>query len=290
MHIDQGSVPTRYPSTPKLWLNAHTVARRKLPFAAWAALILCLSLLSLPAPADEFRIDTMVFADGSQDAICKTATLITENRIYDHLTDDRDEVTVIDLEERKFVLLDIGEKRRSELSFEAVANFVRDATKAAQSSLAYVSFAANPRFETSDDHNGTVLRLIGSDLSYRVETHRAPNDRVVGQLKDFTDWSARLNTLRPGLPPAARLELNQKLAQRKRVPIVVVCEIDLGSTNKKSLTSRHEYSWQLAPSDRTAIAQYEQFIKEFRLIDPQSILRGQSAPAMVDTQQVHGIE
>ena len=248
----------------------------------FSMLAICCSI-STWALADEFRIDTMVFADESPDAICKTVTLVTDNLIYDHLTDDRDEVTIVDPARRMLILLDLSRQLRCELSFEEVAQFVREATSAAQSSPEFVRFAAQPRFDTHDDHNGTVLQLTGTSLNYRVETHRAPNDRVLQQLKDFMDWSARMNTLRPGLPPAARLELNQKLRQRKRIPTVVSCTIILGPTERKQLTSRHEYSWQLAPSDRAQLARYDRFIHEFRQVDPQTILFP-AGSAMVDTE------
>lgn len=229
-------------------------------------------LLAAPCGADDFRIDTMVFADQGQDAICRTVTLFTDDRIYDRLSGDREEVTVIDMPNSQIAILDLGRSVRGQLSFDAIQAFVRDANTAARSSPTFVSFAATPRFDTVDDQNGSLLLLRGASLSYRVETRRAPNDHVIRQLKDFADWSARLNTMRPGLPPGARLELNQKLFQRKRIPTTVTCELEIDATHRRTLSARHEYSWQLSAEDRNQISRYEKFLHEFPTVNPHVIL------------------
>ncbi len=244
-----------------------------------AALLVTLriGLCAVCACADEFRVDTMVFADERPDAICQTVTLFTDNRIYDRLSDERVEVTMIDLADAKITILDLGKQIRSELSFDAINTFVRDANAAARSSPAFVSFAARPRFETVDELNGTLLVLRGANLSYRVDTRRAPNDKVAQQLKDFTDWSARLNTMRPGLPPGARLELNRRLFERKRIPNSVTCDIVLDVTDRRTFTSRHEYSWQLSTEDQAQIACYDRFSRDYAHVDLPTFLASPAA-------------
>jgi hypothetical protein len=220
-----------------------------------------------PANGDDFRIDSMVFRDGEENAICRNVTLLIGHRSYDELHGPSPEVTIIDMDETKLTVLDPLRKRRTELTFEKLANFVHTASARAATSRAFVRFAARPNFTTKFSPEKRLLELKAADMTYRVETVAAPNATVAVQFRNFADWTARLNTVRPGLPPAARLLLNQQLFAHRHLPANISRTVVDSSASPLRLTSRHEYTWKLSAEDRAKVAKFDDWETQFESVD-----------------------
>jgi hypothetical protein len=218
------------------------------------------------AAGDEFRVDSMVFREGDSDAICQNVTLFVGDRVYDELHGSSPEITIVDVSKAIMIVLDPTNRRRTELSFPEIANFVATTNESARSSRSFVRFAANPDFERTYDDATGLLELIGTDLKYRASTIAATPE-ASAQFRVFADWSARLNTLRPGLPPNARLALNAALASKQRLPSEIRRVILLPDGENRELSSRHDFTWQLAAEDRQRIARFEAWAIGFSPVD-----------------------
>jgi hypothetical protein len=235
-------------------------------------LVSCLLVLDVPAVAEEFRIDSMVFRDGHQDAICRNTTLLIGDKSYDQLHAAQPEVTIVDVSASQVTILDPSRQRRTQLGFDELANFVHTASARAANSRAYVRFAAQPEFKTSFAAEKRLLELTGDQMRYRVETMAAPSSAAAAQFRTFADWTARLNTVRPGLPPAARLALNQQLFAHRHLPTVISRAVMIEPDSYQRLTSRHAYTWTLSAEDRQAAARFDDWVNRFERVDLHTML------------------
>ena len=92
------------------------------------------------------------------------------------------------------------------------------------------------------------------------------------QFREFADWYARLNAIRPGnLPPFGRLELNEALARRQLVPEEIDRTIVLDGrfgAKKVKACSRQSFVWTLSGTDRKRVEKAGRLMAELQEITP----------------------
>lgn len=224
---------------------------------------------SQAALGEQFRIRNKVFAGGGQDPQVQTTTMFMDDMVYDFL-EAPPEVTVFDKAGGRFVLLDLGRRVKTELSTERVAALATRLQQwARMQSDPYLRFLASPKFdETFDEHTGE-LTLSSAWLTYRASSVPARSEAAMRQYREFADWYCRLNTtINPGSrPPFARLELNAALARHGRLAreVVLTLRPKAGPVTKRiTIRSEHEVTDGLKATDRSRIAQVEQFMAMFK--------------------------
>ncbi len=227
-----------------------------LPAALW--------LLSLgPAPADDFRIETKVFAGKTKTPISRNVTLFRAGYVYDYLSDP-DRVAVFDQRGGRFILLDPARKLKAEVKTDEVRDLItRLHDVAANSSNPIVRFAADPDFKIEFDEEGQ-LTLSSEHMTYKLQTMPAVTGTAAEQYHEFSDWYARFNTMaQPGsTPPFPRMRVNAELAKRGLVPT----EVQL-TTRAVSARTEHFVTWRLLESDHRRIAETANQLTTFKEVD-----------------------
>jgi hypothetical protein len=247
------------------------------------------------ASAQDFRIDTEVFV-GPLDKkdiqpAWETLTIFANDMVYDFLLAQKREIALLDPLRGRFTLLDESRKVKASLSTEEVLAYVLSFdSHAAESQDPLFAFAANPQFESSSEEvheNGQSLvriTLTGQPLSYVALGQKPQHPQSVRAYRQFADWFARLNSARPGnLPPAARMVLNQTLADQGLLPLEVTRTIVSSGTFGREKTlevkTRHLVNWTLSGEDRKRIEHAGDCLARFQDVSFDQYRAPAAAPA-----------
>lgn len=221
--------------------------------------------------ADDFRIQTKVYAGKEKKPVSQNVTLFQAGYVYDYLSDP-ERVAVFDQAHGRFILLDPSRKVKVEIKTGDVLVFSQKSHDwAAQSSNAFLKFAADPQFEVAYSDEGELM--LGSQyLSYRVETVPASTPKTSQQYREFSDWYARFNSMYyvGSTPPFPRLEVNRELAERGLIPTQVAINIPAQRTlgvRGVSMHTEHRVSWRLLQRDLERIAETANQLAAFETVD-----------------------
>ena len=184
--------------------------------------------------------------------------------------------------------LDGSDQVRTSLSFEQIDRELdqvrkglrREAKRLAKSNKPldnkqgrYYAFLADPSFTEQYDDRSGVLLLTSEFLTYRTITTEVRRSGIVDQIRELTDWQAKLNHLLHGsLPPYPRLAVNAALAKRNRV----AKEIHLTLSTAKQpvqIRAKHELTLGLRKEHYRRIATTRQQLKDFDSIAFNEFLR-----------------
>jgi hypothetical protein len=219
-----------------------------------------------------FRIDSKVADQGTGAVIHANVTLICPSRTFDWSCDHPAEAVVIDFLQERMTLVNSGLKRCAYVTFAELVEFQKSVTERS-AGTPLLKFAGRPEFTYRNwEANTKTISLQHPVWNYEaILTLEAPSD-FVKQYQTSSDWLARLNTMRPGLPAGPRLELNREIASRQGLPIQVDLRREHLPGKKQILRSTHEYTWKLTPEDHDRILEIEQAIatsKPWSLIEHQ---------------------
>ncbi|HEY2411261.1 MAG TPA: hypothetical protein VGI40_03415 [Pirellulaceae bacterium] len=241
----------------------------------------CLAIVALAfgAAADdlEFRVDTEVFKNDEKKPILEQLTIFAaDGTVYDFQLTAPSETTVFDSRHGRFTLLDETKKIKAVVATQQVMDVAFGLENyAAQQKNTLVAFCAAPQFETETEEitrSGQAmveLRMVGKPLSYTVVGLKAPIPDAAKNYRYFTDWCARLNSLRGnGLPPSARLAVNKELVEAGLLPFEIVRTIPPSTPLGKKLDhkSEHRFNWTLSGEDRKRIERAGDMIATFQTV------------------------
>ncbi len=180
--------------------------RRFVP-AVLNVVVLVVALSGL-ARAEDFRIDSKIYAGKQTEPISQSVTLFRAGLVYDYLVEPK-RVAVFDKPRGRFILLDPERKLRTEIETSEVARFMSELEQYASThGTAFVKGVIDPKFEASMDQKTGELMMIGNSITYRLETIKPESQEVVQQYREFSDWYARLNAMaRRDLVGAQRRDL-----------------------------------------------------------------------------------
>lgn len=243
---------------------------KSIPLVAFTAG--CLSAMS--AAGEDFRIESTVYVgEGDEARVVKNLTLFKNMMVYDFLLTAPRETTIYDPRRGEFILLDDVRKVKTQIPQKTLLSFVSELKlKAEQKGHRIAKEAANPRFEMAFDERLSEITLTGKLIHYTAQGQKFPDEKVAAQYLDFADMYARLNVVtRPGaLPPFARLQLNQALAERKLIPTKV--QRTLKSRNPLVVggdlvaRSEHAVSWRLLRDDHQKIDDADRHWFQYRQV------------------------
>ena len=234
------------------------------------------ALSSAAASADDFRIQTDVFAADSKIPVSQNTTLFRAGYVYDYLTHPQsaktvDRVAVFDQQHGRFIVLDPARKEKAEIKTDDVLLFAskQQAYARAKSSNAFNKFAADPEFEIDFSQDGE-LKMTSPHMTYELKTMPANTPEAAAQYREFSDWYGRFNTMsNPGsTPPFARMAVNAELAKRGLVPTEVHLTVPRQrGVDPTALRSEHHVSWRLLPRDAERIETTATQLTTFKLVD-----------------------
>jgi hypothetical protein len=224
---------------------------------------------------EAFRVDTELFQNQDKKPFSEQLTIFTAGgTVYDFCLTAPQEVTVFDPRRGVFTLLNEQKQIKATVTTQELLDFcLAFETQAAQEKHTLFAFCAAPQFETTEkeiDRNGQTIiemRLTAKPLTYVAEGQRFDHLEAVKAYRHFADWCARLNAT-CGNPPAARLELNQALADRDLLPLEITRTIppDLPLGKKLETRSQHRVNWALSREDQKKIDQAGNMMAQFQLV------------------------
>lgn len=219
--------------------------------------------------AQDFRVETEVLVDQADDPVSESLTLFTGDVIYDFLKPN-EETTVFDIRNGKIMLLDSRREVKTSLTTEQLAEF--SAAIKTRGSAQGPTHLFQPTFATSFDAEQNRLTLSSDHLTYSVKGVPAKHPSGAQRYRQFADWYARLNAIRPGnLPPFGRLELNEALADRGLLPLEIERKvvIDRPVANKTlHAKSKHTVTWLISNTDQGRINQTSHNLARYREVKP----------------------
>lgn len=219
--------------------------------------------------SESFCVVNRIYLGDEQEPQVKSTTIFLADTVYDFL-DSPAEVTVFDKGQRRFVLLDLTRRVKTELTTDRVASLAdRLRAWARTQSDPFLLFLADPKFDRQYDADAGEMAFVSDWMTYRMNTVAAPSEALSHQYREFSDWYCRLNTtLNPGSrPPFARLQVNAALDSHLRFPLEVFLTMrPKGGPMAKRITvrSEHQLTQGLAESDRSRVAQADEFMTIFK--------------------------
>jgi hypothetical protein len=214
--------------------------------------------------AEEFRIETDVFVDNGKEPAVETLTIFSGGVVYDFLLKGAEEITVLDRDHDRLVLLDPKRKVKAELTLDGILTYV--AQMKTHLSEADREFLLGAEMKAVTDEEGW-LSLSNGRVTYRAEGITPKPKNAAAEYQQFADWYARLNAMRPGnSPPFARIQLNSELATRGLIPKTIERTIvqRRGLQDKKdTLRSQHLANWRLSQTDRKQIDRAGTYLADF---------------------------
>lgn len=222
---------------------------------AWGLFICFVSVGPAATAADgEFRCDSEVFVGKEKNPVQQTLTIFTGSLAYDFLLTEPEETTLYDFNRGEVRLLDKARKVRTTILADDLLRFTA-AYKTTKAESELFNFARQPSFE--ETFATDVLMLAAPALSYRVTCTKGSIVGADKRYREFADWSARLNAMRPGnLPPFPRMELNKALAARGVLPSEIertIVAATLTGKRTEVVRSEHRFNWSLSSPDRRRI-------------------------------------
>jgi hypothetical protein len=250
------------------------------------ALVLC---ASIPATAEDFRIQTRVYKEDEETPISQNLTLFRGGVVYDYLTEPA-ETTVYDRprggKPGRFVLLDPARQVQTEVSLERLNRFVSNLQLwAASQTDPFVRFLSQPQFKEEFDAKDGMWTYSSRWMNYRVKGAAASNLATFEQYDDFSERFVRLNTMLTikSRPPygLGRLGVNASLRARREIPTEVHLVVDSPSRflrRQTSYRSEHQFVAMLGQPDQARISETETQLVSFKPVDLEEYLQGAGGP------------
>lgn len=233
----------------------------------WAWIVV--SCISPAARAEDFRVESIVFANKEKEPISRSTTLFQAGVVYDYLAEPP-RVAVLDQPHGRYILLDTTRQEKSELKLDEITTAVASLRNMAEKSPnAFLKFVAHPQLSI-EVHSDSEIEFRSSTLTYRTKCV-ATSPENAAKYREFLDWTGRLNAIMaPAAPPPfARLVVNEELAKRNLVAETVELEIPkqiaLGGRGL-NLRSEHVLTWRLLENDQDRIAKTDSQIAQFKLV------------------------
>jgi len=215
---------------------------------------------------DAFRVETDIFV-GKQPESLQYLTLFTDRVVYDFRVTRPEEITIYDWDRHRIVLLDPARKWKATLSTDEVLGFTAALKTHVSESNAVFYAATHPGFGSPEETDDGWLALSNKYVTYRFKGEAPKSPEAAARYREFADWSARLNAMRPGnLPPFARIDANKLIAERGWLPLEVERIIDPGRIGHKKVEvrSRHLANFLLSESDRKRIDRVGDYLATFQ--------------------------
>lgn len=180
-------------------------------------------IASGPIVANELYVRTQVYQGQQSEPVEVHEIALVDGVFYDFPSNPDQPWTVFDLPQSRVVLLDRKHQQRTSLSTEDLIGIT------AQADAAVTDPAARRRFgmdtEVQQGGSGEIL-LTYDQTRYQVETAEPEESEWAIQYGQFVDWACRLNIARPrGVPPFARMQLNEVMTRQGVYPQRVVVEM-----------------------------------------------------------------
>lgn len=244
--------------------------------------------------AEDFRIDTEIFRGSSKTPEIEVLTIFQSGNVYDFQLTDPQEITVFEPRRGVLTLLNVKDKKKASVTTQELLQAALNMQGAAvQGGNPVFAAAAQPVFELTSaefkENNSkfTKLTFAGKPIQYTVTGQVARHPAAANEYRFFSDWSARLSSLRAGnLPAGARLEVNAEIAKNGLLPTKVERLIQESRFGKKiEVRSQHLVVWTLSQEDVKRIDIVGDQLTQFTLVSFEEFCGRMPAAAKVAAPQ-----
>lgn len=234
-----------------------------------SAFFLVAGVLASPAMAEDLRIHTKVYdvAKDTTKPVAQSLTVFHKGRVYDYIG-SLNEVIVYEPKEDRFVVLNTSANIRVILTTadieklmqkvhtvveEQIAELRKRGDLASNATANMLAFQMKPKFRSSYDASKKRLSLQSGFVKYEAKMVAVESRKTAAAYRKYADWIGRLNyVLYPRvLLPAARRELNAKIAERGMLPLEVTLTLD--TRPAVHVRAEHRIGRKLDAKDRTHI-------------------------------------
>ncbi|MEM6331179.1 MAG: hypothetical protein AAF790_13140 [Planctomycetota bacterium] len=215
------------------------------------------------------RIETRVYELDEETPVSEGVTLFHDGIVYDFRPADA-RVTIYrgptGAKPARFILLDTREGQKTELPVDRIeAAMTKLRRWCAMQEDPFLRFAGAPEFEEAFDPEVGELRMVSTELSYRVVTAPLMQPELKATLRSFLDNYAMLHTLlESGLPPDPRLAVNEALFRHGVIPVEV--ELTAKGEDEPSLRAVHTVADVLSKPDLLRIDQAIDDLASFKSV------------------------
>jgi hypothetical protein len=246
----------------------------------WAP-ALVLALGAGPLAGSDFRIETKVFVEGTEEPVSENLTLLHAGVVYDFLAQP-EQVAVFRRSladgDGRFILLDPIRQVRSEIDTAEIVAFLDELKAwAGQQQDPLLKFAADPQFKEHFDPIRGELRLESDVMRYLLMTEEPKDPQGAADYREFSDWYGRLAAVMyvGSTPPFPRLVVNASLARHGRLPRTVELVIPAKRpfrTKDRVIRAEHRIAWRLARQDEEKINQVAEQLVRFKPVEKSQFL------------------
>jgi hypothetical protein len=246
--------------------------------------------LFLAAPglvhAQDFRVETDVFLGKQKEPTAQYLTIFRGGVVYDFLLGDPKEVTVHHVQQGRFLLLDPVRRVQTTVTTDDLLRLsARLKAEALASKDPDVRFLAEPSFDVTFDSQQRRVVLTSPLLTYEAKGLQPGDAGIVRRYRDFADGYARLNGIRLGnIPPFARMQLNEQLAQHGLAPQEVIRSVPSKAAFGKEveIRSRHLITERILPTDEKKIGEADNYLQTFEHVELANYLQWPKRVAKAD--------
>lgn len=236
---------------------------------------------------DEFRVETEVYVNGTQEPVAKTLTLFRDRIAWDFIDvvssasgDGKPapagltEIVLHDPARERVVVVDPVRNVKTQVEAIRLERLsVSLAAWARRSDDRLVRWAGGPDFADGMKETSDQIELAGPRVRYAVEYAAAPTAEAADVYRRFADTAILLKGLmRPGgLPPFPRMAINRRVAAAGGIPTSVALELDPGMAAFSGRSARmrcvHKFHPRLLSSDLARIEEAESHVAVAESID-----------------------
>ena len=206
----------------------------------------------------DFRVTIKVFDDKGE-KLDEHLVVFDKAMVYDFDQGDGKSAIVFDLQRKRVILLDPESKVRSTVNTEDLTHLVAQ-IRASADDKSRERLGLNAVAELTDEQY--VVHF--GKIQYSSTT-QAPSDRNIAlAFGQFADWASRLNAARHrGLPPFARMSLNQKVASAGELPKELELQVKRPLKTDR-YRSTYELIEQTSEKDRKQITEVGSMLALYR--------------------------
>jgi len=219
---------------------------------------------------NQFRCDTEVFAGKDTKPVQQTLTMFDGKVVYDFMLgkpEKPEEITVFDLGRGQITLLDPARKLKTTILRDDMLEWTATYKTVKAESELFI-FCTQPTFK--EKFTDDTLTLSSKQFSYEAVGVKPEQSGSEVLYRQFADWSARLNGMRPGnLPPFPRLQLNESLAAKGLLPRTIkrtISTAHLTGRRSETVRSEHLFNPQLSAGDKKQIEEVGDRLIEFKAV------------------------
>ena len=227
----------------------------------------------------DFRITTDVFVEGQKEPVSQTKTIFMDGVAYDFPMGSNPEITLIDPDHGRIMLLDTEKQLHTEISLQDLLNSVqRMRSQATGGKLAIFVQDAEVTLKKLDANRITVGKnVIQYDATLAKPNEDADAANIARQFRYFADPSACLNAWqRQSPPPFARLNLNEEIEKAAAIPENIT-RITKTSDQEVVVKCIIHSNWILPADDKAEVKKVGQMLASYTQVTPAEYERRHAA-------------